>query len=136
VVCGDKAALPVRVAARGTPCNAPRILTEKNEKNPGALKITHQARGRSGMVYDLSAEGHRLTVSIFQRENPQEPGDWRIEARSSRNDEAIVVAEWAASRPAALKAVGAAWTERAVADSLHSFDWEDIAKLLDSVRAI
>lgn len=88
------------------------------------------------MVYDLSADGHRLTVSIFQRENEQEPGDWRIEARASRADEAIVVSQWAASRPAALKAVGAAWSERAVADGLPSFDWEAVAKLLDSVRAI
>ena len=88
------------------------------------------------MVYDLSAEGHRLTVSIFQRENPQEPGDWRIEARASRADEAVIVSQWAASRPAALEAVGAEWTARALADSLPSFDWVAVAKLLDSVRAI
>lgn len=88
------------------------------------------------MVYDLSAEGHRLTVSIFQRENPQEPGDWRVEARASRADEAIVVSEWGSSRPAALKAVGEAWTARAAADNLPSFDWDAVAKILDSVRAI
>ena len=88
------------------------------------------------MVYDLSAEGHRLTVSIFQRENPQEPNDWRIEARASRADEAIVVAEWGKTRPDALKSVGAAWTARAMADNLPNFDWEAVAKLLDSVRAI
>ena len=88
------------------------------------------------MAYDLSAEGHRLTVSIFQRENPQEPGDWRIEARASRADEAIVVSQWGATRPEALKAVGAAWTARAAADNLPAFDWDAVAKLLDSVRAI
>lgn len=88
------------------------------------------------MVYDLSADGHRLTVSIFQRENPQEPGDWRVEARASRADEAIVVSEWGSTRPAALKAVGDAWSARAIADSLPSFDWEAVAKILDSVRAI
>ena len=88
------------------------------------------------MVYDLSAEGHRLTVSIFQRENPQEPNDWRIEARASRADEAIVVAEWGKSRADALKSVGAAWTARALNDNLPNFDWEAVAKLLDSVRAI
>jgi hypothetical protein len=88
------------------------------------------------MVYDLSAEGHRLTVSIFQRENPQEPGDWRIEARASRADEAIVVSKWGASRPLALSAVGVEWNERAVADHLPTFDWDAVAKLLDSVRAI
>ena len=88
------------------------------------------------MVYDLSAEGHRLTVSIFQRENPQEPGEWRVEARASRADEAIVVSQWGASRTEALKSVGAAWTARAMADNLPSFDWDAVAKLLDSVRAI
>ena len=124
------------LAATRSPCNGARALKEKIEKNPGALKITHQARGRNGMVYDLSAEGHRLTVSIFQRENPQEPGDWRIEARASRADEAIIVAEWGKSRAEALQSVGAAWNARATADSLPSFDWDAVAKLLDSVRAI
>lgn len=118
------------------PCNGVCKLTEKIKKEPGALKITHQARGRSGMIYDLSADGHRLTVSIFQRENPQEPGDWRIEARASRADEAIVVSHWGASRAEALSSVGAAWTARAEADALPTFDWDAVAKLLDSVRAL
>jgi hypothetical protein len=118
------------------PCHGALALKEKIEKNPGALKITHQARGRNGMVYDLSGEGHRLTVSIFQRENPQDPNEWRIEARSSRADEAIVVAEWAGSRTEALKSVGASWTARQMTDNLPSFDWAEVAKLLDSVRAL
>lgn len=126
---------PFLAADRG-PCHGARALKEKIEKNPGALKITHQARGRNGMVYDLSAEGHRLTVSIFQRENPQEPNDWRIEARASRADEAIVVAEWGKTRPEALKNVGVTWTARQAADNLPSFDWAEVAKLLESVRAI
>lgn len=88
------------------------------------------------MVYDLSAEGNRLTVSIFQRENPQEPNDWRIEARASRADEAVVVSEWGKTRPEALKNVGETWTSRELTDSLPSFDWDAVAKLLDSVRAI
>lgn len=88
------------------------------------------------MVYDLSAEGHRLTLSIFQRDNPQEPGDWRIEARASRADEAVVVSEWAASRALALRAVGVTWSSRAAVDKLPSFDWEAVATLLDSVRAL
>ncbi len=88
------------------------------------------------MVYDLSADGHRLTVSIFQRESSDEPGDWRIEARASRADEAIVVSEWGASRTDALKSVGAAWNARAIADALPAFDWDGVAKLLDSVRAL
>jgi len=120
----------------GPPCQGAGALKEKVEKNPGALKITHQARGRNGMVYDLSAEGNRLTVSIFQRENPQEPGDWRIEARASRADEAIVISEWGTSRSEALKSVGTAWSARQMTDNLPSFDWEAVEKLLDSVRAI
>jgi hypothetical protein len=118
------------------PCQGAGALKEKIEKNPGALKITHQARGRNGMVYDLSAEGNRLTVSIFQRENPQEPGEWRIEARASRADEAIVVSEWGKTRPDALKSVGATWSARQMTDNLPSFDWDAVAKLLDSVRAL
>jgi len=88
------------------------------------------------MVYDLSADGHRLTVSIFQRETSQEPDNWRIEARASRADEAIVVSQWGASRVDALKSVGAAWMARAQADALPTFDWDSVAKLLESVRAV
>lgn len=128
--------LPGGIAPLVGPCNGALALKEKIEKNPGALKITHQARGRNGMVYDLSAEGHRLTVSIFQRENPQEPGDWRVEARASRADEAIVVSEWGTTRAEALERVGATWAARAEADGLPSFDWKAVATLLDSVRAI
>lgn len=135
-MCRLSSLSPAAIAVLVGPCNGARALKEKIEKNPGALKITHQARGRNGMVYDLSGEGHRLTVSIFQRENPQEPGEWRIEARASRADEAIVVSEWGSTRTEALERVGAAWTERAMADNLPSFDWKDVAKLLDSVRAL
>jgi hypothetical protein len=88
------------------------------------------------MVYDLSADGNRLTVSIFQRENPQEPNDWRIEARASRADEAIVVSEWGATRTEALASVGTTWSTRAEADSLPVFDWKAVSALLDSVRAL
>jgi len=125
-----------RLAVALRPCDGARTLKEKIEKVPGALKITHQARGRNGMVYDLSADGHRLTVSIFQRESSDDEGDWRIEAQASRADEAIVVSRWGTSRIEALKSVGAAWAERAQADSLPSFDWDAVSKLLETVRAV
>jgi hypothetical protein len=111
-------------------------MKERIPKNPHALKITHQARGRTGMVYDFSADGHRLTVSIFPRDGVQDAGDWRVEARASRADEAVVIAEWGATRGDALREVGRAWASRAVADRLPSFDWEEVAKALDTVRAI
>ncbi len=88
------------------------------------------------MVYDMTSDGHRLTVSIFVRENPQQPNEWRVEARASRSDEAVVVSEWGKTRADALASVGSSWSLRTEVDSLHTFDWNAVAKLLDSVRAI
>jgi hypothetical protein len=111
-------------------------MKEKIPKNPHALKITQQARGRTGWVYDLSADEHRLTVSMFPRENADEPGEWRVEARASRSDEAIVVSEWGPTKADALQKVGAAWVARAEADNLPAFDFDAISKLLETVRGV
>jgi hypothetical protein len=111
-------------------------MNEKIPTNPHALKITQQARGRTGWVYDLSAGEHRLTVSTFPRENANEPGEWRVEARASRSDEAIVVSEWAPTKAEALQKVGVAWVARAEADDLPAFDFDAVSKLLETVRGV
>ncbi len=111
-------------------------MKDKPPKNPHALKITQQARGRTGWVYDLSANERRLTVSMFPRDNVEEPGEWRVEARASRADDAVVVSEWGPTRAAALEKVGAAWTTLVDTKNLPAFDFDAISKLLESVRGV
>jgi hypothetical protein len=73
---------------------------------------------------------------MFPRENVDEPGEWRVEARTSRSDQAVVVSAWGATKAAALEKVGTSWVSRADTDHLPSFDFDAIAKLLLTVRGI
>jgi len=111
-------------------------MREKTVKNPHALKITQQAHVRTAMVFDLSADEHRLTLSTYGRENADDVADFRIEARPSRAPDAPVVTGWGSTRLEALAEVGKSWRERADAEGLHPFDWEAIATLLATVRGV
>lgn len=110
--------------------------SEKAEKAKDALKITDQSRDRNGMVYDLKAEGNRLIVRIFPRENPQDENEWRIEARVSSAPEATVVTQWGATRADALREVGKVWVSLAPEQGLPTFDWDAVAVALNAVRAL
>ena len=111
-------------------------MSEKTEKNKNALKITHQSRSGAGMVYDLRADGNRLTVRVFPREAVGDSGEWRIEARTSDAPEAAVVSQWGATRIDALREVGRAWVATPPDQRLPSFDWEAVAQALLAVRAV
>lgn len=111
-------------------------MREKSVKNPHALKITQQARIRTAMVCDLSADEHRLTLSTYGRENAEDAGEYRIEARPSRAPDAPVITGWGDTRLEALAEVGKSWRARAEAENLPSFDWEAIATLLATVRGV
>lgn len=110
--------------------------SDKAEKLKDALKITDQSRDRNGMVYDLKAEGNRLTVRIFPRENPTEQNEWRIEARVSSAPEALTVTQWGATRTEALQEVGKVWVSLAAEQGLPTFDWAAVAVALNAVRAL
>ena len=108
----------------------------KEKKDTETVKITNQFRAKRGMVYDLKCEGERLTVGICPRENDDEAGDWRVDARNSSTPEALVVSEWGATRVDALREVGRAWASKAEQHGLPTYDWEAVAKALLTVRAI
>ena len=108
----------------------------KTEKNKDALKITNQFRAKNAMVYDLKADGNRLTVRVFPRERSTDSGEWRVEARTNDAQEEAVVAEWGATRAEALGEVAKSWVTKAPAHGLPMFDWEAVAQVLTSVRAL
>jgi hypothetical protein len=105
------------------------------EKDKDGLKIMNQFRAKGGMTYDLKCKGTRITLLVAPRSNADDRGDWRVEARSSRpQEDAVVVTEWGPTRIEALRAVGRSWTS--TAPNLGMFDWEAVAAVLNSVRAL
>jgi len=111
------------------------VKKEVKEKRTDGLKITNQLRSRNGFVYDLQCDSGKVILAITPREKPSDPGDWSVEARTSSQDPAPIVA-WGATRRDALRETGIAWIANARARALPTFDWEGIAELLAVVRAI
>jgi hypothetical protein len=109
----------------------------KPEIDEDALRITQQFRSGDAMVYDLRGRAGRLTLRVTGRggeEGP--PTEWRIEASTSSSPDAVVVAEWAATRADALRAVGSSWSQKRISGNLPVFDWESVARAMSAVRAI
>jgi hypothetical protein len=102
------------------------------------LRITHQARIiGGGMSYALKCEGVSLTLMVTPRLKETDAGEWRIEARSKRNEhEDVVATEWGETRVDALRAVGRSWNWSLPTHGLSIFDWEDVARVLREVRAL
>jgi hypothetical protein len=100
------------------------------------VRITDQFRSRNGFVYDFRFEGNRVTLSIAPRENPDDPADWKVEARARHAADPFVIAKWGATRIDALREVGRSWVSEATAHALPTFDWNAIEKALVEVRAL
>jgi hypothetical protein len=101
-----------------------------------ATRITDQFRSRGGMNYDLKCDGARLSLMVAPRANPDDPGEWRVEASSSQSPAVAPIIRWAASRGDAVRDVGVAWSAEGVLMGLPSFDWQAVAVALRAVRAI
>ena len=109
----------------------------KKEEKSTALKITNQFRSKGGMAYDLKCEGVRLTLLVSAKTTLDDPGEWRVEARGARTSEdAAVVIQWGATRIEALRAVAASWAEALQTTGMRVFDWDAVAQVLTSVRAL
>jgi hypothetical protein len=96
-----------------------------------ALRITDQYRRRPGMVCELQCATARLSVHVFEQTEPD--SGWRVEAHSGAGADEVVVARSAPTRAEALREVGAAWAAQC---NQPSFDWEAVAALLTTVRAV
>jgi hypothetical protein len=110
----------------------------KAEIEADAVRITQQFRSGQAMVYDLRGASGRLTLRITGRgeTDEQPPTEWRIEASTSSSPDAVIVSESAATRAAALQAVGQTWGQKRVACNLPIFDWELVARAMRAVRAV
>ena len=89
------------------------------------------------MAYDLKCDGVRLTLLITERTSAQDPNEWRIEARGSLTaEQTATVVEWGATRADALAAIGRTWPDAIDTPGLRVFDWEAVAGVLRTVRAV
>ena len=87
------------------------------------------------MVYELeSATGSPLGVHVWQEVADGSREAWRVEAHDGHLANATVVGKSGATAAEALREVGRDWTsnERKLAE----FDWDGVAALLVTVRAI
>ncbi len=109
----------------------------KPEVNEDALRITQQFRSRDAMIYDFRGAAGRLTLRVSGRGGDDgPPTEWQIEASTSSSPDAVIVAEWAATRVEALRAVGRTWSQKRLANNLPLFDWESVILAMTAVRAV
>jgi hypothetical protein len=104
------------------------------EANPELLKITMQYRERQGMVYEMKSQEGALDIHVWAT-TPTADGV-RIEAHNGRLADAVVVARTGNSRRDVLREVGQAWNSSHKDLGVPAFDWDAVAALLVSVRAI
>jgi hypothetical protein len=104
--------------------------------NPPRARITNQFRKRTGMVYDLSCDGVRLTIEVTPLEPSDGPGQWTVQAQAHQPPDKPTVGESGATRGDALSAVGHSWAAKEKTDGFPKLDWEAITQALLSVRAI
>jgi hypothetical protein len=106
------------------------------KKDVDALRITNQFRSKTGFVYDLKCNGARLTINIAPRQNSGDAGEWSVEARLGSSPDAASIPAWGSTRVDALREVGRLWTSKAEELGLPTFDWDAVATMLSSVRAL
>ena len=109
---------------------------KKSDANKNAPRITDQFHKNGGTVYDLRCESARLTLFISPRSNPDDKGDWRVEAWSGSSPSDNIVAEWGSTRAEALRNVADFWTAHRAERGLPPLDWEGVEKALGAVRGI
>jgi len=106
------------------------------EKTKDGVRITNQFRAKRAMVYEFKCEGAKLAVHVIPRENADDGGEWRVEARTGHAAESPSVSQWGATRADALREVGLAWASQEEASGWPHFDWEAVTKALTAVRAL
>jgi hypothetical protein len=99
-------------------------------------RITNQFRSRDSMVYDLSCEGARLTISIAPRTSDEGADVWSAEAHARQAPERPTIIEQGTTKGDALTAVARSWVAKNGAWGFPALDWEAITTALRTVRAI
>jgi hypothetical protein len=106
------------------------------QKEDVMARITNQFRSREAMVYDLSCEGSRLTISIAPRTSEEGADEWSAEAHARQAPERPTIVERGPTKGDALTAVARSWVAKNGAWGFPALNWEAIQSALRTVRAI
>jgi hypothetical protein len=107
------------------------------QRDENSIHITLQFRSRDAMVYDLRGSAGQLTLRVTGRgADDGSATEWCIEASTSGSPDAVVVAEWGATRAEALDAVVVRGTRSASRATCQHSDWASVARAMAAVRAI
>lgn len=102
------------------------------EALPKATRIIVQYRTKQGKLYELQSASGVLSICIGYGGETPDPRGIRVEARAGTDGDIV---EGRASTPAAaLREVARTWSSRVPA--LAPFDWEAVARELQSVHAV
>lgn len=88
------------------------------------------------MVYEMALGTTALDVHVWREPEDSRPDRWRVEAHNGRQPAAVVVGKSGATRLEALQEVGRAWNASELGLGLPTYDWDAVAALLSSVRAV
>jgi hypothetical protein len=95
-----------------------------------------QYRSGAGKVFELESAGKMLDVHVTPRQDVDSGGEWHVTAQDSRGGDAVVIAEWGATRSEALDKVSRAWVAQMRERNLTAFDWAAVSSTLLAIRAI
>ena len=95
-----------------------------------------QYRSGAGKVFELESAGKMLDVHVTPRQDVDGDGEWRVTAQDRRGGDAVVIAEWGATRSEALDKVSRAWVAQMRERNLTAFDWAAVSSTLLAIRAI
>jgi RNA recognition motif-containing protein len=127
-------ALLLRLSDSAAPTRSEKA-DKAEEQGRAKISIVQQYRERANMTYELNCAGQPLILRIFFPPS-DEPGSWRIDARTSDSPQAAAISAVATSRPAAFSEVAAAWDESAGTGRIPKLDWVAVKAAMHTVRAI
>ena len=105
---------------------------EEKKREEKRARITSQFREAHNMTYELDCAGSPLILRMFPLPGDP-PSEWRVEARTTNAEDAVVGTATAPSRAQALELVAEWWRAN---PALPTYDWAAIAQAMTAVRAI
>jgi hypothetical protein len=99
-------------------------------------KVTMQYRSGAGKVFELESAGKMLDVHVTPAQEADSDEQWLVAAHDRRGGDAIVIAEWGATRSEALDKVSRTWVAQMSERNLTAFDWIAVTNTLLAIRAI
>jgi hypothetical protein len=101
----------------------------------GDIRIAHELHENDGVRYGFECPESAVSVR-FARCGATATHEWRVEARTSEEADALVVTACDSTRVRAFIEVGRWWTSHAELYGLPRVDWAAIWAVLRDVRAL